>query len=61
MKIFNIFLLYLDFEVEDIEVIFQVLGGQLYNLVLLDGIWGQVKGMFFYNEVFFWFKKVIIV
>ncbi|XP_034326988.2 tRNA-uridine aminocarboxypropyltransferase 2 isoform X1 [Magallana gigas] len=58
MKSPNTLLLYPDSEAEDIEVIPQAPGGQPYNLVLLDGTWGQAKGMFLHNEVFSWPKKV---
>lgn len=58
MKSPNTLLLYPDSEAEDIEAIPQAPGGQPYNLVLLDGTWGQAKGMFLHNEVFSWPKKV---
>lgn len=60
MKSPNTLLLYPGSEAEDIEAIPQAPGSQPYNLVLLDGTWGQAKGMFLHNEVFSWPKKVTI-
>ncbi|XP_061173204.1 tRNA-uridine aminocarboxypropyltransferase 2-like [Saccostrea echinata] len=54
----NTLLLFPDSEAADIEAIPPAPDGQPYNLVLLDGTWGQAKGMFLHNEVFSWPKKI---
>ena len=51
-------LLYPGAEAVDIEAIPPAEEGHPYNLILLDGTWGQAKSMFLHNEVFSWPKKV---
>ncbi|XP_062582453.1 tRNA-uridine aminocarboxypropyltransferase 2-like [Saccostrea cucullata] len=58
LKSSNTLLLFPDSEAADIETIPPAPDGQPYNLVLLDGTWGQAKGMFLHNEVFSWPKKI---
>ncbi|XP_048735863.2 tRNA-uridine aminocarboxypropyltransferase 2-like [Ostrea edulis] len=54
----NTLLLYPDSEAANVEDIPPAADDQPYNLILLDGTWGQAKSMFLHNEVFSWPRKV---